>query len=110
MGAKLTRTKMKMIPSITPAIRAISLRIIGSLMAMLLLLWTIHYGYEAATEARRSGQWTSQVGALIMLFGFLLSALGLPIIADLFLRLSDELRYPEETDINHGRNQGSFPV
>lgn len=34
-----------------------------------------------------------------MLFGFLLLAIGLPIIADLFLRLSDELQCPEETDL-----------
>lgn len=35
-----------------------------------------------------------------MLFGFLLLAIGLPIIADLFLGLSEELQYPEETDLH----------
>lgn len=39
-----------------------------------------------------------------MLFGFLLLSLGLPIIADLFLRLSEELQRPEETDIHQGSN------
>lgn len=35
-----------------------------------------------------------------MLVGFLLLAIGLPIIADLFLGLSDEIQYPAETDLN----------
>ncbi|KAF7841054.1 putative transmembrane protein [Senna tora] len=78
------------------SVKAISLRIAGSLVAMAVLLWTIRYGYEAATERsttrRRSSQalmcsqWVSRIGALIMLFGFFLMILGLPIIADLFLR------------------------
>ncbi|KAI5402365.1 hypothetical protein KIW84_050109 [Lathyrus oleraceus] len=85
-----------------PSARSTSLRIIGALIAMMLLLWTIRSGYQTATEPRRQlyGQWISHVGVLIMLFGFLLLAIGLPIIADLFLGLSEELQYPEETDLH----------
>lgn len=74
---------------------------------MALLLWTIRYGYEAATASRRPtlySQWISRIGALIMLFGFLLMAVGFPMIADLFLRLSEELQYPEESDIQQSDN------
>lgn len=35
-----------------------------------------------------------------MISGFLLVALGFPIIVDLFLRLLEELHYPKETDIH----------
>ena len=71
---------------------------------MTLLLWTIRYGYEAATATTGRpalyGHWISRVGALIMLFAFLLIVVGLPIIADLFLRLSEELQYPEEYEFH----------
>lgn len=85
----------------TASARSTSLRIIGALIAVALLLWTIRNGYQAATEPRHPpyGRWISHFGALIVLFGFLLLAIGLPIIADLFLRLSDELQCPEETDL-----------
>lgn len=110
MGVQFTRTKMrKIFPNTNTTAKAISLQIIGSLVAMALLLWTIRYGYEAATGTRRQAlydydQWVSRVGALIMLFGFLLMILGLPIIADLFLRLSEEIQYPEEPGIQQGSN------
>ena len=103
----LTKTNIRMIFAKTTAAFAILLRIIGCVIAMVLLLCTICYGYEAATEPRIRqlyGQWVSHTGALIMLFGFLLLVLGLPVISDLYLRLSEELRYPEETEIRHGTN------
>jgi hypothetical protein len=39
-----------------------------------------------------------------MLFGFLLLAIGLPIIADLFLGLSEEIQFLEETDLHQNIN------
>lgn len=111
MGMQLTRIKLwkwKMFwNTTTTSPRSISLRILGAIIAMAFLLWTIPYGYQATTEARRHplhGQWISRIGVLIMLFCFLLLALGLPIIVDLFLRLSEELQCPEETDIHQGSN------
>lgn len=104
MQLQLTITKMRMMFFNTTTARAssTSLRMIGALIAMALLLWTIHYGYQRTTEPRRHplyGQWISRIGALIMLFGFLFLAVGLPIIADLFLRLFEELQCPEEADL-----------
>ncbi|KAK2446799.1 hypothetical protein P8452_24173 [Trifolium repens] len=89
-----------------PSARSTSLRIIGALIAVAMLLWTIRSGYQNATEPQHQlyGQWISHVGVLIMLFGFLLLAIGLPIIADLFLGLSEELQCPEETDLHRSIN------
>lgn len=89
-----------------PSARSTSLRIIGALVAMALLLWTIRNGYQAASVPRHQqyGQWISHVGILIMVFGFLLLVIGLPIIADLFLGLSEELQYPTETDLHQSTN------
>jgi hypothetical protein len=39
-----------------------------------------------------------------MLFGFLLLAIGLRIIADLFLGLSEEIQFLEETDLHQNIN------
>lgn len=82
----------KMFSNTTASACSISLRIIGGMVAMALLLRTICNGYLATNRPRQLyGQWISRVGALIMLFGFLLLVIGLPIIADLFLKLSEEL-------------------
>ncbi|ESW07910.1 hypothetical protein PHAVU_009G002800 [Phaseolus vulgaris] len=83
--------------------RATTLHVTVALIAMALLLWTIHYGYQTTTALQKHPlhtQWISCVGALIMISGFLLLALGFPIVADLFLRLLEELQYPKETDIH----------
>ncbi|KAK7409789.1 hypothetical protein VNO78_00108 [Psophocarpus tetragonolobus] len=87
----------------TSGARATTWRVIGALMAMAMLSWSICYGYQATAgpQRHRLGPWISWVGVLIMISGFLLLALGLPIIVDLFLRLLEELQYPEETDIHH---------
>ncbi|MCH87999.1 hypothetical protein A2U01_0008880 [Trifolium medium] len=89
-----------------PSVRSTSLRIIGALIAVAMLLWTIRSGYQNANEPRHQlyGQWISHFGVLIMLFGFLLLAIGLPIIADLFLGLSEELQFPAETDLHQSIN------
>jgi len=84
-------------------VRATTLRVTLALIAMALLLWTIHYGYQITTALQKHplhSPWISWVGALIMISGFLLVALGFPIIVDLFLRLLEELHYPKETDIH----------
>ncbi|KAK4258555.1 hypothetical protein QN277_004995 [Acacia crassicarpa] len=105
---QLTRAKIrKIFPNTNPVTKAILLRIFSSLVAMTLLLWTIRYGYEAATATGRPAlysQWISRFGALTMFFAFLLIIVGLPIIADLFLRLSEELQYPEESDFQQSND------
>ncbi|KAL2346081.1 hypothetical protein Fmac_000081 [Flemingia macrophylla] len=97
----ITRTRKMFSNTNSSGARATTLRVIGALIAMALLLWTICYGYHTITGPRRHplhGQWISWVGGLIMISGFLLLALGLLIIADLFPRLLEELYYLKETD------------
>ncbi|KHN20028.1 hypothetical protein glysoja_014606 [Glycine soja] len=82
--------------------RATTLRVIGALIVMAMLIWSICHGYQALGPQRHPlDQWISWVGALIMISGFLLLALGIPIIADLFFRLLEELQYRKENDIYH---------
>ncbi|KAJ1386320.1 hypothetical protein SESBI_40901 [Sesbania bispinosa] len=107
MQSTITKMRKMFSDDTTACARSTSLRVIMALTAMALLSWTICYGYEAATEPRRRplyGPWISGVGALIMLIGFLLLAMGLPIIADLILRLSEELQCPQETHLHQSSN------
>ena len=100
----------KMIRRDTAAVRAIALRIIGALITMVLLIWTICSGVEIATEAQRYidyeySQWAFHVGVVTMFFGFLFLALGIPILAGLFLKLSEQMQQQEEENGTHqGRN------
>ena len=81
--------------------RATTLRVIGALIVMAMLIWSICYGYQALGPQRHPlDQWISWVGALIMISGFLLLALGIPVIAGLFLRLLEELQYQKENGIH----------
>ena len=101
--------KMKTIRRDTAAVCAIALRITGSLITMVLLLWTIHSGIEIATETEaymdyEYSKWAFHVGVVTMFFGFLFLALGIPILADLFLKLTEQLQQQEE---ENGTHQGS---
>jgi hypothetical protein len=89
-----------------PSVCSTSLCIIGALIVVAILLWTIRSGYQNVTEPPHQlyGQRISHVGVLLMLFGFLLLAIGLPIIADLFLGLSEEIQFLEETDLHQNIN------
>ncbi|XP_030942856.1 uncharacterized protein LOC115967843 isoform X4 [Quercus lobata] len=98
--------KMKTIRRDTAAVCAIALRITGSLINMVLLLWTIHSGIEIATETEaymdyEYSQWAFHVGVVTMFFGFLILALGIPILADLFLKLTEQLQQQEEENGTH---------
>ena len=101
--------KMKTIRRDTAAVCAIALRITGSLITMVLLLWTIHSGIEIATETEaymdyEYSQWAFHVGVVTMFFGFLFLALGIPILADMHLELAGKLQQQEE---ENGTHQGS---
>ncbi|KAK7352068.1 hypothetical protein VNO80_17484 [Phaseolus coccineus] len=100
---RITRTRKMSTNTTSSGARATTLRVTVALIAMALLLWTIHYGYQTTTALQKHplhSQWISWVGAMIMISGFLLLALGFPIIVDLFLRLLEELQCPKETDIH----------
>jgi len=63
---------------------------------------------RAAAETQRytddeegCSQWAFHVGVVTMFFGFLFLALGIPILADLFLKLSERLHQQEEQNGTH---------
>ncbi|KAL4615941.1 hypothetical protein ACB092_07G163200 [Castanea dentata] len=98
--------KMKMNRRDTAAVCAIALRITGSLITMVLLLWTIRSGIEIATETEafmdyEYSQWAFHVGVVTMFFGFVFLALGIPILADLILKLTEQLEQQEEENGTH---------
>ncbi|XP_050262521.1 uncharacterized protein LOC126706975 isoform X2 [Quercus robur] len=106
--------KMKTIRRDTAAVCAIALRITGSLINMVLLLWTIHSGIEIATETEaymdyEYSQWAFHVGVVTMFFGFLFLALGIPILADLFLKLTEQLQQQEEENGTHQAREMTNP-
>ncbi|XP_050231532.1 uncharacterized protein LOC126680455 isoform X2 [Mercurialis annua] len=77
------------------SLHAITIRITMSLFTMVMLLWSIRSGFKLATDSSRySGysDWVFAIGVLTMLLGFLFLLLGIPILADLFLNMSDQLQ------------------
>lgn len=109
MDDEAVSTKVrKMIRRGAAALRAVALHVAGFLVIMAILLWTIRSGFEAATETQRytddeegCSQWAFHVGVVTMFFGFLFLALGIPILADLFLKLSERLHQQEEQNGTH---------
>ncbi|KAK9987940.1 hypothetical protein SO802_028179 [Lithocarpus litseifolius] len=98
--------KMKMNRRDTAAVCAIALHLTGSLITMVLLFRTICTGVEIATETEaymdyEYSQWAFHVGVVTMFFGFLFLALGIPILADLFLKLTEQLQQQEEENGTH---------
>lgn len=90
-------------------LRAMGLRLLAPVIAMVLLLWIIHSGFEVAIETQRdiattadSSNWSFHFGVITLLFGFLFLALGIPILVNLFLKLSQQLQKQEETGIYQG--------
>ncbi|KAJ9189657.1 hypothetical protein P3X46_000922 [Hevea brasiliensis] len=79
-------------------VHAIILRITVSLVTMVMLLWSIHSGLKLAINSSRYTVYTDlafHIGVLTMLLGFLFLILGIPILADLFLNLSEQLQEEE---------------
>ncbi|GLT42858.1 hypothetical protein SLA2020_168380 [Shorea laevis] len=80
------------------AVPALSLRMTGSLVTMALLLWTIRCGFRLAIEPWRFTDYAVRsyhIGVTTMCFGFLFLIVGLTILADLFLNISEQLREPQ---------------
>lgn len=100
---------MKKMANRDATLRAMALRIFIPVIAMVMLLWIVHSGFNVATETQRdsstnSSNWGFQVGVVTLLFGFLFLALGIPILVNLFIKLSEQLQKQEETGIYHGGN------
>ncbi|KAK8658485.1 hypothetical protein V6N13_036691 [Hibiscus sabdariffa] len=86
----------------TPAL----LRITGSVVTMVLLLLTICCGFRLTMEPwryRAIGARAFHVGVSTIIFGFLFLIVGLSILADMLLNISEQL--PE---LSGGMHQGPF--
>ncbi|XP_024017986.1 uncharacterized protein LOC21387981 isoform X1 [Morus notabilis] len=85
--------------------QATPIRVSVSLLAIFLLMWIIRTGFGVVTEAEmetRSSNWGFHFGVVTLLFGILFVALGLPILTNLFLKLSEQLQKHDETSIYPG--------
>lgn len=85
-------------------VHAITLQISGSLVTMVMLLWAIRNGFKLATNSSRYkgvSDWAFHIGVVTMLLGSLFLILGIPILADLFLNLSEQLQ--EEAGFHKGK-------
>ncbi|XP_062080068.1 uncharacterized protein LOC133784812 [Humulus lupulus] len=77
-------------------------RIVVSLLSIFLLFCVIRLGFGVATgvNAESSGRnWGFHIGVVTLLFGVLFVALGLPVLINLFLKMSEQLQRHEVTGI-----------
>lgn len=75
------------------------------LISMLILLLIVHCGFKVATEAGDediNSSWSFHVGVVTMLFGLVFVALGIPILVNLFLSLSEQIQNKDRTQIHQG--------
>ncbi|XP_022763146.1 uncharacterized protein LOC111308808 [Durio zibethinus] len=98
------RTRMKEMKrryaTATPAL----LRITGSVVTMVLLLWTICCGFELTMEPWRYTAVAVRafhVGVTTTIFGLLFLIVGFSILADLFLNISEQL--PQLSGMHEGQ-------
>ncbi|KAB2051211.1 hypothetical protein ERO13_A12G041000v2 [Gossypium hirsutum] len=86
----------------TPAV----LRITGSVVTMVLLLLTICCGFQLTIEPgryRAIGARAFHVGISTIIFGFLFLIVGLSILADMLLNISEQL--PELSGVHQGQQE-----
>ncbi|KAB2603242.1 hypothetical protein D8674_004247 [Pyrus ussuriensis x Pyrus communis] len=80
-------------------------RIVVSIIAMVMLAWAINTGFRLATEPKREDKYfplASPVGVVTIMFGFTYSIIGLCVIAELALELTNQFQTTEENEIvNH---------
>ncbi|GKV21043.1 hypothetical protein SLEP1_g31071 [Rubroshorea leprosula] len=96
MDDEISRVKAKKMKR-KKSIPALSLRMAGSLVTMMVLLWSIRCGFRLAMEPSRYTAYAARsfhIGVTTMSFGFLFLIVGLSILADLFLNISEQLQEP----------------
>ncbi|XP_062018945.1 uncharacterized protein LOC133735558 [Rosa rugosa] len=81
--------------------------VFASVIIVILFMWTIWSGFEVAEEPRMNHEyynnsWAVFGGVLTIVLGFFFLAIGFPILADLFVTFSEQLRNPEESGIHQG--------
>ncbi|XWS54999.1 hypothetical protein CRYUN_Cryun10bG0137200 [Craigia yunnanensis] len=99
LRTRMKKTKRKYATA-TPAF----LRITGSVVTMVLLFWTISCGFHLTMEPWRYTAVAARafhVGVTTMVFGFFFLIVGLSILADLVLNISEQL--PELSVMHQGQ-------
>ncbi|XP_059437105.1 uncharacterized protein LOC132170221 [Corylus avellana] len=98
----------KMIRRGAATLRAVALHVARFLIIMAILLGAIRLRFEAAVETQiytddeeGFSRWALCIGVVTIFLGFLFVALGIPILAYLFLRLSHRLQHQEEQNGTH---------
>lgn len=98
------RTSIKKMKRRYAKVNATLLRITGSVVTMVLLLWTICCGFQLTMEPWRYTAVAAgafHLGISTMLFGLLFLIVGLSILADLFFNISEKL--PELSGMHQGK-------
>ncbi|KAJ9704262.1 hypothetical protein PVL29_002700 [Vitis rotundifolia] len=80
-------------------------RLAATVITMFMLLWAIFTGFRLVTEAtRRDGRYSGlafSIGVVAIVFGFVYFIIGLAILADLVLNISEELQKNEKESNIH---------
>ena len=87
------------------SVRAITLRVTGSLITNVLLMWSIQYGLELATQTETyiGEECSFNAGIITMVLGFVLMFVEIHILATMYLEFATE-QWQEQEEENH---QGS---
>uniref|UniRef100_A0A7N2MZS2 Uncharacterized protein n=1 Tax=Quercus lobata TaxID=97700 RepID=A0A7N2MZS2_QUELO len=95
-GAKV---KMMIREDNTTSVHAITLRVTRSLITNVLLIWSIHYGLELATQTKEyiGCEWDFHVGILTMVLGYVL----------LFVKLHNLLAISAEQLLQQAEENGT---
>ncbi|KAK9987939.1 hypothetical protein SO802_028178 [Lithocarpus litseifolius] len=86
----------------TTSVRAITLRVTGSLITNVLLIWSIQYGLELATQTETyiGDECNFNAGVITMVLGFVLMFVEIHILATMFLEFAME-QWKEQEEDNH---------
>lgn len=109
MDAEAVRRKVrKMIQRGSATLRVVAFHVAGFLIITAILLGMIRLRFGAAVETQiytddeeGFSQWAVYIGVGTIFLGFLFLALGIPILAYLYLTLSERLQHQEEQNGTH---------
>ena len=107
MDGEVAGVKVKMMirEDNTTSVHAITLRVTRSLITNVLLIWSIHYGLELATQTKEyiGYEWDFHVGILTMVLGYVLSFVKLhnllAISAEQLLQQAEENGTPQGSNL-----------
>ncbi|KAI8533083.1 hypothetical protein RHMOL_Rhmol11G0268700 [Rhododendron molle] len=91
-------------------IRKYVARIIVSVVAMFMLLWTIYIGYDFATKPHRDGKYNRyalSIGAATIVLGITFVTIGLAIVSDLALNFTSRQQREKRIEIEQDGAAGT---